>query len=109
VLAGPVLANRLAVTTAQELLKVDEQDARAELVDRAIASGWNAHQTGRAIRERCDSHQSDLRESHRCDEELLRLLRAAVAILPADGTDALADETRREARTLLRALGQRLR
>jgi hypothetical protein len=51
ILAGPVLANELPVSTAEELLRA-EPDARAELVERAIAERWGQAMARRAVLER---------------------------------------------------------
>jgi ParB family chromosome partitioning protein len=102
VLAGPVLSNALAVTTAQELLRVDP-DRRAAMVEQAIAGGWNAHETRRAVKERCDSQHPDV------GDELFLHLRAAGALLASASVGALSEEQRADARRLLRRLGRALR
>jgi hypothetical protein len=51
ILAGPVLANELPVSTAEELLRA-EPEARADLVTRAIAERWGQAAARRAVLER---------------------------------------------------------
>jgi ParB/RepB/Spo0J family partition protein len=41
VLAGPVLANRLDVSSAQELLRVADEKVRSEIVAQAVAGDWS--------------------------------------------------------------------
>jgi ParB/RepB/Spo0J family partition protein len=102
VLAGPVLSNDLAVTTAQELLRVDP-DQRAAMVDQALAGAWNAHETRRAVKERCESQRAGV------GDELLMHLRAAGALLASAKVGMLSEEKRADARRLLRRLGRALR
>jgi ParB/RepB/Spo0J family partition protein len=41
VLAGPVMANRLDVSSAQELLRVADPSLRAQIVEQALAGDWS--------------------------------------------------------------------
>jgi ParB family chromosome partitioning protein len=100
VLAGPVLANDLPVSTAEELLTAPAEE-RGELVAQAIAHRWGQADARRAVKaKRIGTIQPA--------GELLRLLRAAADMLEAD-TEAIPDEVRTEARRLLRRLGRGLR
>lgn len=51
ILAGPVLANQLPVSTAEELLRA-EADIRPTLVEQAVAERWGQAQARRAVLER---------------------------------------------------------
>jgi ParB/RepB/Spo0J family partition protein len=102
VLAGPVLANRLPVSTAGILVRV-KGETRAKLVDRAVAEGWTQEQARRAVTEET---QRDRRLNLQTEAELRRRLRDAAELLAGwpQGLE-LSPEAQEDARRLLVRLG----
>jgi ParB family chromosome partitioning protein len=101
VLAGPVLANDLPVSTAEELLTAPAEE-RAELVAEAVACRWGQADARRAVKARRIG-------TIQPGTELLRLLRAAADLIEAEDAGMIPDGVRTEARRLLRRLGSGLR
>lgn len=101
ILAGPVLGGQLAVSTAEELLRV-EPDARAELVDRAIAEEWDQDAARRAVSSWKVTFQDDS-----FGPQLERQLRQARKQVLEVDPEHVAPSTLAEVQKLLRAL-QRL-
>jgi ParB family chromosome partitioning protein len=98
ILVGPVLADHLSVSTAEELLRV-QPDLRPALVEQAVAERWGQAQARRAVVERNvpDGTPQRSREMVRAVKQLDALLDAGpISDLPA------------RARTELRRLYQRL-
>jgi ParB family transcriptional regulator, chromosome partitioning protein len=101
VLAAPVLAGALPVSTAEVLLRVDQAD-RAGFVARAISEGW----TQATARKRLGQGR---RVTLRPGPALVGHLRAAVGVLE-HGEPAYVEETdRTAARRLIRRLNHLLR
>jgi ParB family chromosome partitioning protein len=94
-LATPVLENRLAVSTAEVLLRAVPED-RAELVARAVAEGWGQADARRALR------SAGCRVTLHPDRaaKLLDHLRQARALLEAGSATDLPAEVCQELRAL---------
>jgi ParB family chromosome partitioning protein len=98
ILAGPVMANQLDVSSAQELLRVADPVARAHLLGQAITSGWSK---GR-IR-----HEIDLLSAFVAPPDHPRIQRQLDAILrelERIGPDALTSDERESTVRLTRRL-----
>jgi ParB family transcriptional regulator, chromosome partitioning protein len=100
ILAGPVLDGQLAVSTAEELLRA-EPDARAELVERAIAEAWDQGDARRAVRGWKVTFQDDSFEQQL--KRHLKTLRKDVVRLDPE---RVAPSTLAEVENLLWALQQ---
>ena len=98
VLAGPVLADKLSVSTAEELLRA-LPEARPGLVDQAVAEGWGQAQARRAVLER-NVPLDPLRRG----VDMVNAVRQVEALLNAGPVSELPTR----ARTELRRLYQRL-
>jgi ParB family chromosome partitioning protein len=99
ILAGPVLANRMPVSTAEIFLRAPREQ-RAQLVDRALAEGWTQGQARRAVRSGCGViPHSD------ADAQLLEHLRAARAGLEGRPVADLPAAIVEEAQHLFARLG----
>jgi ParB family chromosome partitioning protein len=106
VLRQPVLEQRLPVSTAEVLLRVDPE-RRAELVAETIANGWGQMEIRRTLRAGCGvTPHPDTSGvgSQRRSEDLVRLLREATQLLDAGPVTELTAAAHSE----LRAFYQRL-
>jgi ParB family transcriptional regulator, chromosome partitioning protein len=101
VLAGPVLAGRLPVSTAEVLLRADRED-RAGVVERALDEGWTQavarRKLGRARR-----------VTLQAGSEVVAHLRAAVDLLARDDVGDVSAADRTAVRRLIRRLNRLLR
>jgi len=106
VLRQPVLEQRLPVSTAEILLRVEPQQ-RAQLVEETLANGWGQMDVRLALRDRCGvTPHPDTRgvTPRQRSHELVRLIRETSHVLEAG---SFADLTA-SARAELRRLYQRL-
>jgi ParB family chromosome partitioning protein len=95
VLAQPVLANQLAVSTAEELLRVPD-DERVSLVEQAIAEHWGQAQARQAVEARKVTLRSAV-PSLRLEERF----RTLIADLQTVDRAQVSRSARREAKRLL--------
>ena len=102
VLAGPVLANQLPVSTAEELLRA-QPGQRAGLVQRAIVEGWGQAQARRAILE-SNFPTAPERNASRGDEAFKRRLKKLRTEVVSVDPVGLSTSARAEARKLFDAL-----
>jgi ParB family chromosome partitioning protein len=93
-LAPAVLAGRLPVTTAEELLPLKDRSQRDQLLERAITERWDAPTARAAVREVFDSNTFVRQRS--ADTELLQHLRAVRSLMREVSLDELTVETREE-------------
>ncbi len=99
VLAGPVMANRLDVSSAQELLRVADPELRARIVEEALAGDWSRLR----IRQEVDRWNADIpgqASRVRMDGKMEAVLRELESVSP----DSLTPEEQRAADRLMRRL-----
>jgi len=97
-LAAPVLAGKLPVSTAEELLRVGEPAARGKLVERAQAERWGQAEARQAVRQwKVTFHESseDARSAR-----VLKLVGELYEVLAAGPMADLSREARAAAQTL---------
>jgi transcriptional regulator with XRE-family HTH domain len=99
ILAPLVLADRLGVSMAEELLRASGDD-RQRLAERAIAEGWDRRRL-RAERDRCLAAKHPEPAPGR---DLAQQLRAVREVLTSDQAAPLSDVEHAEARALLDVL-----
>jgi hypothetical protein len=103
-LAPPVLADQLPVSTAEELLRAPE-DERPQLVEQAVAERWSPADARRAVVERKVTLQTGPQRSRRVLKLVAELRQLLDIAPPADLSDEartalaqLVDATRRSQR-----------
>jgi ParB family transcriptional regulator, chromosome partitioning protein len=104
-LAAPVLSDKLPVSTAEELLRIDDAAARREIVDRAIAEQWGQSRARREVREWKVTFQpasSDQRSARVL--ELVERLRQVLAAGPVADLTAPARRALQQASRELRVI-----
>jgi ParB/RepB/Spo0J family partition protein len=95
VLAAPVLANQLPVSTAEELLRAPDGERQA-LLERAVTERWGQAEARQAVQQRKVTLQTG-----QPDSRLARRIRALCDELAELGPSALSEPARRELLRLL--------
>jgi ParB family chromosome partitioning protein len=107
-LAAPVLADKLAVSTAEELLRIDDAAARRQMADRAVAEQWGQARARREVRHWKVTFQSppaDQRSERVL--ELVEQLRNVLAAGPVADLTVAARRALRQASREMRAITAR--
>jgi ParB family chromosome partitioning protein len=97
-LAAPVLSDKLAVSTAEELLRIDNPADRRQIADRAVAEQWGQSRARREVREWKVTFQSALPDQR--SQRVLELVEQLRKVLAAGPTADLNSAARRAAKAL---------